>query len=324
MPITGSVAYNSARNIMGIIRSLLNDANVNANARGTVVSAQRAGGTAQITTKGAHGLIVGDQVELTNISVGANNFNGVFSITGTPSTTQFQYLQTGAQDETQGGGFYSGVGLGAVFTDAVLIPYLNQAYRKVQRGLANIGSNNFINDDVLLVVAAVTGGDSGTQTSITDNTAPPNQLPVDLLEPVRIWERPNGSTDDFFDMTNLTQHGGLPSRPQGQDLSVWEWRMDGIYFIGATQDIQIRLRYKRALPSLADGTSVLLIRNCQEAVSYLAAALAAGARGSPAAQAYDTVGMDALDDLVSTAVRAMQATNYRPKGYSKRRGYTPF
>src|SRR4029077_18215297 len=107
MPITGSVAYNSARNIMGIIRSLLNDANVNANARGTVVSAICSSGTVQITTKGAHGLIPGDQVELTNIPVAINNFNGVYSITAVPSTTQFQFINLQFFDETQNlGGFY--------------------------------------------------------------------------------------------------------------------------------------------------------------------------------------------------------------------------
>ncbi len=44
---------------------------------------------------------------------------------------------------------------GNLFTDAVLLPYANSAYRKVQRALANIQSGTFLNDDVLLVVSAV-------------------------------------------------------------------------------------------------------------------------------------------------------------------------
>ncbi|MGB6429176.1 MAG: hypothetical protein WBF06_01210 [Candidatus Acidiferrales bacterium] len=72
---------------------------------------------------------------------------------------------------------------GNLFTDTVLMPYANAAYRKVQRALANIGSASFITDDVLLVVPAVSAVDPSLQVSITDATAPPNQLPFNLLVP---------------------------------------------------------------------------------------------------------------------------------------------
>src|ERR1700719_4573552 len=95
---------------------------------------------------------------------------------------------------------------GNLFTDAVLIPYANAAYRKVQRALANIQSGSFLSDDVLLAVPAVTATDASVQVSITDATAPPNQLPPNLLVPLKLWERPNGSSDDFVEMTDLNDH----------------------------------------------------------------------------------------------------------------------
>src|SRR5690242_10452500 len=150
---------------------------------------------------------------------------------------------------------------GNLFTDTVLLPYANSAYRKLQRALGNAGGGGFIQDDALLVVTAVTQTDTSLQVSITDATAPPNQLPTDLLVPIKIWERPSGSSDDFLEMVDLTQHGGLPSRVQDSTLSVWEWRADGIYFLGATQDIQIRLRYAKAYPDLTDATSPVLVRS---------------------------------------------------------------
>jgi hypothetical protein len=58
--------------------------------------------------------------------------------------------------------------------------------------------------------------------SVIGVVAPPNQLPTDLLVPVELWERANGSTDEFAEMVDLTRHGGLPSRMQGVVLSVWE------------------------------------------------------------------------------------------------------
>src|ERR1700690_3553948 len=139
---------------------------------------------------------------------------------------------------------------GNLFTDTVLLPYVNAAYRKAQRPLANGQSGTFLSDDVLLVVAAVTVVDPSAQVSITDATAPPNQLPPDLLVPVKLWERPSGSTEDFAEMIDLTDHGGLPSQEQGSALGVWEWRTDGLWFCGATQDTQIRLRYQASLPDL--------------------------------------------------------------------------
>lgn len=213
---------------------------------------------------------------------------------------------------------------GNLFTDALLLPYANSAYRKVQRAMGNAGGGGFIQDDALLVVTAVGETDSSLQVSITDATAPPNQLPTDLLVPIKLWERPNGSTDDFLEMLDVTQHGGLPSRVQDLTLSIWEWRADGICFIGATQDTQIRLRYSKAYPDFTDATSPVLVRNAQEAIAYATAALAGWSRGSPLAEKWDDAAADAIEDLVSAAVRREQQSARRRRPFSSRSGYTPF
>jgi hypothetical protein len=219
---------------------------------------------------------------------------------------------------------------GNLFTDAVLLPYVNSAYRKVQRAMGNAGAGGFLTDDALLVVPAVASQDSSLQVSITDATAPPNQLPTDLLLPLKLWERPNpsstggGSAQDFVEMVDLTRHGGLPSRPQDLALSVWEWRSDGIYFLGATQDTQIRLRYLKAYPDLTDATSPVLVRNAQEALAFAGAALAGWARGSPLAEKWDDAAADAIEDLIIQAVKREQQTGRRRRPFSSRSGYTPF
>jgi hypothetical protein len=213
---------------------------------------------------------------------------------------------------------------GNLFTDAVLLPYANSAYRKLQRALGNAGGGGFIQDDALLVVPAVGAQDTSLQISLTDATAPPNQLPTDLLVPLKIWERTNLSSDEFVEMVDLSQHGGLPSRAQDVVLSVWEWRADGIYFLGATQDVQIRLRYAKAYPDFTDATSPVLVRNAQEAIAYATAALAGWARGSPLAQRWDDAASDAMEDLVIAAVRREQMSARRRRPFSARSGYTPF
>src|SRR6202007_2492509 len=57
---------------------------------------------------------------------------------------------------------------GNLFTDAVLLPYVNSAYRKVQRAMGNAGAGGFIPDDVLLGGPAVAQTDTSLQVSITD------------------------------------------------------------------------------------------------------------------------------------------------------------
>jgi len=42
---------------------------------------------------------------------------------------------------------------GNLFTDTVLLPYANSAYRKTQRALGNAGGGGFIQDDVARAVA---------------------------------------------------------------------------------------------------------------------------------------------------------------------------
>lgn len=209
---------------------------------------------------------------------------------------------------------------GDVYTDATLLPFANAAYRKVQRELATAGSPVFLTDDVEKVVAAVGTPDASTQVAITDATADPNQLPTDLLEPLKLWERPNGSSDAFVEMADLTGHGGLPSQVQGTTLRFWEWREDGIYFIGATQDVQIRLRYQKALPDLVDGSSPIFIRHATEPIAYFTAAMAAASRGAGATQLWTRAGDDVLEDLVERAVRQQQRTARRRRPFSARHG----
>jgi hypothetical protein len=212
--------------------------------------------------------------------------------------------------------------VGNVYSDTVLLPYLNSAYRTLQRKVANAGGSGFITDDILLVLAAVPANqqDPGTQAMISDATPPPNQLPQNLLVPLKMWERPNLTNQDFVEMTDLTNKGGLPSRLQGTTLGIWEWRTDGLYFIGATQDTQLRLRYQAAFADLVGPNDFILVRGAQECLAYMAAGLAGMARGSPLAEQMEGLGSDAQEDVILENVRANQVSPVRRRAYSSRSG----
>lgn len=327
MPVLGSTSYPQAREINELIRGLMNDANIGANAPVFIASITRNGGVVTVTTIGPHGLLAGvnpDQATVAGVTVGTLSFNGVFAVATVIGPTQYTYAQAGANETVAGAGTSSAVGLGAVWTDAVLMRYLNSGFRKVRRAVSNVGKPTLIRDDVLLTVAAVSVPDAATQVSISDNTAPPNQLPTDLLEILKIWERPLGSSQPFVEMADATNKGGLPSRIQEQTLNIFEWRGDGIYFLGALQDTQIRLRYKAGFVTLTDGSSVLLLRDCQEAVAYTTAAIIGASRGSPFAEKWDTAAQDAIEDLIVDATRQNQRAGTRRRPFSSRSGWSPF
>lgn len=319
MPVIGSSAYRNSRMIMTLVRSLLNDYGspglpIDINA------AVRIGGQVQITTVGPHGLVLGDQVVIDSVT--DTSFNGTFQVSGVPDNLDFYYLQAGA-DTSSSGGFSTGVGLGNVYTDPVLLPYLNSAYRVVQRSLAMAGQTTFKVDLLFFVVPAVASPDPSVQVVVNEATAPPNNLPVDLVEPMELWERPyvaGPNQQSFSPMQDVTNSGGLPSIVQAQALRLWEWREDGIYFIGATQDTQVRMRYRKFLPILSDGESQVLIRNSEECMAFLTAAMASQARGSPLAEKYDAAADDSLEKLVNAATRQQQRVVRRRRPYRARRG----
>ncbi|SRR5712691_2390178 len=330
MPVLSSTAYNATRAVTSLARALLNDIGVNGYPV-PIASASRAGNVVTVTTQLPHGLVSGDQTVISGITGGVTSFNPTAPVSVTyVNQFAFTYNQTGGNEAatantgTSAGRMDAGgVGLGVIFTDPVLLPYVNSAYRTVQRGLAMAGAPLFRTDDVLLVVTAVPSVDVSVQVVINDATAPPNQLPQNLLEPLKIWERQNGTTDAFVEMVNLTYEGGLPSREQDQRLIEWEWRGDGIYFVGALVDTQIRLRYRRSLDDLIDGTSSILIRNSQESLAYLTASMAGAARGSPVAASWETAADDALSKLVAAVVRQQQFSPRRRRPYGARRGIGP-
>ena len=205
-------------------------------------------------------------------------------------------------------------------TDAVLLPYVNSIYRTTQRKIADAGGAEFVTDGPEeFVIKAVAVPDPGTTVVLNDAGVPPNQLPANLLLPLKLWERPNLSTQEFVEMTDLTQHGGLPSRLQGATLGVWEFKTDGIYFIGATQDTQIRLRYTAALPDLAGPTDIILIRGAQECLAQGAAALTGLARGSPLAEKMDDLYKDSVEDVIQMNVRAQQNAGVRRRPFRSSR-----
>ncbi|MDE3117077.1 MAG: hypothetical protein KGL26_15860 [Pseudomonadota bacterium] len=206
---------------------------------------------------------------------------------------------------------------GAVFTDALLMPLLNSAYRGLQRELAENGVSVLAEQqDLGLAPDPVSGI---TPAEISDVSTP--QLPTDCLVPHMLWERATASTTDVFvPMEKFTSGGGMLNLQPSSYLRLWEWREDKINLLGATQAITVRLRYEKLLPALALGTDPVQIRSATDPLAFATAALAARSRGARAL-AQDLLGTAqmATEKLIERYVRPEQARGRRRMPYSYHR-----
>lgn len=203
---------------------------------------------------------------------------------------------------------------GAVFTDTLLMPLLNSAYRGLQRELAENGVSVMAEQqDVELDVNNTSGV---TNTEISDVSAP--QLPTDCLMPHMLWERAaTNTTDVFARMEKFTSGGGMLNLQPSTYLRMWEWREDKINLIGATQAITVRVRYEKLLPQLTLGTDPVQIRSATDPLGFATAALAARSRGARAL-AQDLLGTAqmATEQLIERYVRPEQTKGRRRMPYS--------
>src|ERR1039458_848412 len=73
-------------------------------------------------------------------------------------------------------------------------------------------------------------------------------LPGNCIMVDRVWERLNGSNDDFQPLGQPAQ--GLSSGYQNVYNGAWEWRQDQINMPGSLQTMDFRLRYQATLQAL--------------------------------------------------------------------------
>jgi hypothetical protein len=206
---------------------------------------------------------------------------------------------------------------GVVFTDSLLMPLLNSAYRGLQRELAENGVSVLTEQQDIELDTDPTSG--VTQTELSDVSSP--QLPTDCMVPHMLWERVTATTTDVFvPMEKFTSGGSMLNLQPSTYLRLWEWREDKVNLIGATQSITVRLRYEKVLPELTLGTDPIQIRSATDPLAFAAAALAARSRGARAlAQDLLATAQMATENLIERYVRPEQQRGRRRMPYSYHR-----
>lgn len=180
---------------------------------------------------------------------------------------------------------------GTFYTFESLLPYLNKAYRELQDYYNLHGLKTTVDVSALVAVPA----------STTQLTTPP----ADLLRPITLSERTPSSSEQFLEMDERSWE---PDEVPTTRLRIWTWREESIWFLGATADRELRIRYVKSLGELTGVGSFVGIVNSKSALAARTAALGARYIGEnpTRAEELDTETGRALDRLIVTAIRQSQ------------------
>lgn len=306
MPVLGTTAFSTAGDVFSLTRSLLNDADIPNVLTITAIGAVRSGNLVTITTAAAHGLQSGDKVQVASVT--DTTFNGTQVVVGVPTSTTFTYNQTGA-NASSGNGVVSVLVQGDWATDAVLVPFANAAYRKLQRRMWGAGSKSSSAEVIIPNVPA------NTQ-QLSDTSTP--QLPVDFLAPRELFERVASSGTGLIGFVPVRQVDVLPNTPQSGYNGVYSWWDETLNFVGATSIIDLRLRYFVGFAAISDASSVITVRGAADTIACWTAFLAAVSRGSSNALSLAKMFEDEMKEFLSMQVHARQYIVSRRKPANRR------
>jgi len=195
--------------------------------------------------------------------------------------------------------------------DSYLLPIAAEAQRKVVTLLGSAAAK-LLEDDVTLTIPA-------GRTSVTYPTDPSNppELPEDFLFPVVIQERASGSALDYGPPLER-RRSRLSTQQQLDHLAEWLWKAGRLQFVGATTDRQIRIEYRKRLPSLTVlGPDVtLLIPDSENAIAWRCVMNAEFSRGNRLLQDRAKVEFnEAMAELRKPYVHSMQGLPVRRRPY---------
>ncbi len=193
-----------------------------------------------------------------------------------------------------------------VYTNDVQTPYFKIAYQELRQELEQYNVPCVNQTSASIVVNA------GVH-DIGGNEGPP--LPIDLIDPLVLWERTHGTTDDFLQMQRFTF---LPKTElETPFLRVWSLQKRSIRFLGATSNLDVKIDYVcDPLIDFVNENTQIVVFNTENFLKYRTAALCANFIGeNPSrAQLLDQMAVPEMETLLNIVVKSMQSipTRRRP------------
>lgn len=190
-----------------------------------------------------------------------------------------------------------------LYTNDKLLPLLKRASRDLSMSLALDGIPAVEKEHTSNTIAA----------GITEHPNPPNDLGV----PIKLWERPDGSTSDL-DWVPMTQEDWDPADPQMPELRFWKFQDEKIKFLGATAATKVKMLYNANLAAIVDGNSTIPVVNSEHFLSAKTASYAARFIGKNVSLGAELNGeaQQALDLLLGIRIKEDQNVVLRMKPYS--------
>lgn len=192
------------------------------------------------------------------------------------------------------------------FTYTNMLPYLQLAYQVLAEE-AELNDIPIVNEtDDLVVTTAMTdiGGSTGPA------------LPTDLVEIRSLWERLNGTADDFIPINRLNYLP--PTQVKGNALEVWAWQNQIVKFLGANTDRQVRMNYLgNTIGSISSASDSISMINAASYLEFATAGLCAAFIGEnpTRAQQLASLASDALDRLVGLSAKGAQGVVIRRRPF---------
>lgn len=167
-------------------------------------------------------------------------------------------------------------------------------YKKyaIVTGLTAVASPGGLADPTIQVQLMYTGYNDG----VTNHAAP--TLPADMLEPLEVWERQNGTIQRWREVQQASDSINQSTRTP--TFGTWDWESDILYLPGATQSNDLKFKYIPYMPTLTTGTSPVIYAKCKNALAALmvkAAALSRG--GNEIAAAYEIEAQNFIKNMVN-------------------------
>lgn len=201
---------------------------------------------------------------------------------------------------------------GITWTDAHLLPLIQEAHRELQTELS-------LNDIAVVRVQLTNSGVQqglhlpAYQTSL--NAA--GLMPANLLEPLELNERDWGdiTPEDYLEMTRMPF---VPNYTQNNFLFYWSWIEEDIQFVGATVDRDIQIRYRSSLATPLNMNSTVGFLRGELYLGPRTASLAVGVAGDMKKSLWFQKQADMnLDKVIRSNVKNDQGTGVRRMPYRR-------
>jgi hypothetical protein len=156
-----------------------------------------------------------------------------------------------------------------MFSAARLMPYLNIAYAALRD--EGVASREVTAAEAVVILPNF---DPTTHRDLGAYVQPGGML-ANMAAPISIRERQAGTDDNnWFELERVAE---LPARSPDDLLRSYEWRGGNVYFVGATQPLDLEIRFEQLWPVIGDAGQALAAVGVANILGYWTAGLMATA-----------------------------------------------